>query len=123
MNVAKAEMEIKRFILEAPIPRTEEYFIPMNVCGKIIGRGGASIREITNKSNCKIKLNDRIIDAAKDGPQWKDIKEILEPEPNEDWTYKKVVKLTGTETEINSAKVTFIFSVEFRFGMFCFLFN
>ena len=106
VNVAKAEMEIKRFIFEMPTTRTEEYFIPENICGKIIGRGGANIRDMTKKSNCKIKLNDKGTNDPSKETDEKNVKNIIEAESNDDWTFKKIVKLTGTEDEINAAKVT-----------------
>jgi len=35
----------------------DEMFVPLGCCGKIIGRGGAQIRELQEQSQCRIKVS------------------------------------------------------------------
>jgi transcription antitermination factor NusA-like protein len=55
--VHKAELEIKRMILDMPRSLTQEFMVPDYACGRIIGRGGGNIKEISLMSNCKVMVH------------------------------------------------------------------
>jgi len=46
----KAEFLIKKIISEQPKILTEEYYVPQKCCGRIIGRGGMTIRHLSKIS-------------------------------------------------------------------------
>lgn len=46
----KAEFFIKKIINEQPKILTEEYYVPQRCCGRIIGRGGMTIRHLSKVS-------------------------------------------------------------------------
>ncbi len=99
-------MEIKRLILDMPQLLTEEYYVPDYCCGRIIGRGGSNIKEMSIKSNCKIKLLDKIKSIRKD------VNDIMDNANSNNATdgtscSKKIIALTGSFEQIISAKVTF----------------
>ena len=48
----KAELLIKQVIAQQPVITTEEVYVPKEACGRIIGRGGQSIRQM-----CRISGN------------------------------------------------------------------
>ncbi|XP_032230790.1 tudor domain-containing 6-like [Nematostella vectensis] len=53
----KAELIIKKIVAEQPRQLTEEYLIPQAACGKIIGRGGATIRHLCQVSGARIVVD------------------------------------------------------------------
>lgn len=63
VNVFRAEIEIRGMILDSPHKLTEYFYVPDEACGRIIGRRGATIKEISSLSNCVIKLSDEPVDA------------------------------------------------------------
>ena len=46
----RAEILVKKIIAEQPVLRTEEVFIPQRACGRIIGKGGQTIRNMSSIS-------------------------------------------------------------------------
>jgi len=46
----RAEILVKKIIAEQPVIRTEEIFIPQRACGRIIGKGGQTIRHLCSIS-------------------------------------------------------------------------
>lgn len=46
----RAEILVKKIIAEQPVIRTEEIFIPQRACGRIIGKGGQTIRQLCSIS-------------------------------------------------------------------------
>ena len=46
----RAEILVKKIIAEQPIIRTEEVFVPQRACGRIIGKGGQTIRNMSSVS-------------------------------------------------------------------------
>ena len=46
----RAEILVKKIIAEQPVIRTEEIFIPARACGRIIGKGGQTIRNMSSLS-------------------------------------------------------------------------
>lgn len=46
----RAEILVKKIIAEQPVIRTEEIFIPQRACGRIIGKGGQTIRHMCSVS-------------------------------------------------------------------------
>lgn len=46
----RAEILVKKIIAEQPVIRTEEVFIPQRACGRIIGKGGQTIRNMSSIS-------------------------------------------------------------------------
>ncbi len=59
LNCQRAELEIKRLILDTPMIITEEFYVPEYTCGRIIGRAGANIKQIRNLTNVNIKIAER----------------------------------------------------------------
>ena len=121
MDVARAEIEIKRIIVDTPHALTEEYWVPEYACGRIIGRGGVSIKEMSNMCGCVIKLVDVVggrgkngggvikTDAAAISTEFMKIMgngAALPP------ALKKIIRLTGSNEQIANAKVS-IFSMFF----------
>lgn len=53
-NARKAEFLIKKIINEQPKIFTEEYYVPQRSCGRIIGRGGMTIRHLSKVSGKKM---------------------------------------------------------------------
>lgn len=100
MNAQKAELEIKRLILDNPMPLTEEYFVPDFACGRIIGKGGQNIKEISQMSNCRIKLSDKIY--SMENKQHVDLYDKLVSSEN---VAKKKITISGTTEQILCAKV------------------
>ena len=98
-NAQKAELEIKRLILDNAMPLTEEYLVPDFACGRIIGKGGQNIREIQVISNCRIKLTDKIYN--RDSKQLAELDDRLAA-LNES---KKKITISGTTEQILCAKV------------------
>lgn len=106
INIQHAELEIKKLILDMPMVLVEEYYVPDYACGKIIGRGGSSIKEISKTSNCKIKLTDRMYSQKKTKNNGKLITQITESSSTEtiNRSQTKIVTLSGSNEEILSAK-------------------
>ena len=96
-----AEMEIKKIILDMPVGLTEEFYVPDFACGRIIGRGGSSIKEMQMISNCKINLSDKINPATLKNPKVTDLFSIDESTE----VKRKVIALTGSFEQICHAKV------------------
>jgi len=98
----RAELEIKKLILDSPICLTREYLVPEYACGRIIGRGGASIREISVLSNCKVVLDKK--NAGISSCSREDLSVIggLGDLRTSD---TKLLQLTGSIEQIESAKV------------------
>ena len=46
-KVKRAEIVIKKVIAEQPVIRTEDVFVPQRACGRIIGKGGQTIRHMS----------------------------------------------------------------------------
>ena len=108
MNTQRAEIEIKRLVLDTPVTLTREYLIPEYACGRIIGRGGASVREISQLSSCKVLIDKRFDSSAliRD----KSLMNIAGiPMNSAEFanTSHKVVTLCGSIEQIESAKVRF----------------
>ena len=106
VNVHRAELEIKRLILDMGTLLTEEFYVPEYVCGRLIGRNGVSIKEICSISNCKVKLHD------KGGRTMNSNNEINKQDleclgENEDANSlsRKLISLTGNSEQIAKAKV------------------
>lgn len=99
-NVQNAEFEIKKMILEYPILITKEFFVPQYACGRIIGKGGSSIKEMSRASSCKISLlearesNENLNTEESNGPS----KDLL-----------KIVRIKGSSEKISFAEVVNFF--------------
>jgi transcription antitermination factor NusA-like protein len=83
------------------VPLTEEYYVPEYCVGRIIGRGGQNIKEISVISNCKVKFMDRM-NQNKSNSKANDINESTKELTK---SQKKIISLTGSVEQINSAKV------------------
>lgn len=95
-NVQKAELEIRRLLADLPVALNEDYLIPDYACGRIIGRGGATIRELCMMSKCRIKLQDNLTHLNRLG--------------NVNIANKRLITITGSVEQIETAKVPlFIF--------------
>ena len=46
----RAEILVKKIIAEQPVIRTEEVYVPQRACGRIIGKGGQTIRHMSHVS-------------------------------------------------------------------------
>ena len=46
----RAEILIKKIIAEQPVIRTEEVYVPQRACGRLIGKGGQTIRHMCSVS-------------------------------------------------------------------------
>ena len=46
----RAEMLVKKTLAEQPVVRTDEVFVPQRACGRIIGKGGQNIRQMSSMS-------------------------------------------------------------------------
>jgi len=79
----QAELEIRKIIAEQPTILMEEILIPQKVVGRIIGKGGESIRQLSRLSGAKINV-DR----------------DTNPRPDD----KKIVRIQGTFEAITNAK-------------------
>ncbi|CAF0784890.1 unnamed protein product [Brachionus calyciflorus] len=82
INVQRAEFEIKKFILDNPISITQDFYVPQYACGRIIGKGGQTIREISS-------------------PSIETLSDI--PENSTDQTFR-VIRITGSNERISFAK-------------------
>ena len=102
VNAQLAEIEIKKLVLDMPMQLTEEYFVPDYACGRIIGRGGANIKEMSMISNCKIKLKDKFGSTVLNKSSMSDLTPI-DDDPNS--VQRKVISLTGSFEQIAHAKV------------------
>lgn len=102
----RAELEIKRLVLDMPIALTKEFLVPEYACGRIIGRGGGAVREMSLLSNCKIQVDKKCV---------KDIsKNDFTVIGNlENLNTCKVVSLTGSFEQIETAKVRFLLNNRF----------
>lgn len=110
-NIQLAEIEIKKFVLDTAILLTEEYYVPEVVCGKIIGRNGASIKEMSVNSNCQIKLTDKGV-SKRGKVTCKDIVGSMEE------LYggpKKVLILSGSTEQIACAKALIVARINEEF--------
>ena len=83
-----------------PVVLTEEYYVPEYCCGRIIGRGGANIKEMSLISNCKIKLTDR--KPSKHASVASDLLNSTSCELNA--SQRKIIALSGSVEQIASAK-------------------
>ncbi|CAF1336961.1 unnamed protein product [Adineta ricciae] len=61
-HVYEAEVEIRRMIADLPQYEQIEMFIPENACGYLIGRNGATIRDIRDTSKARLNMDKKIID-------------------------------------------------------------
>ncbi len=104
-NVQKAELEIKRLILDNAMQLTEEYLVPDFACGRIIGKGGANIREIQMVSNCRIKLTDKMYN--RDSMQLTDLYDTAKLAISND--FRKKITISGSTEQILCAKVNIKF--------------
>jgi tudor domain-containing protein 2 len=110
-DVQKAELEIKRLIVDMPVFLSGNYYVPDYACGRIIGRGGQSIKEMQKMSNCKIRLMDRVPSSSSGGMGSKKKKEVsrellskLGIMSDQQNSCLKVVNLIGGSEQINLAK-------------------
>lgn len=46
----RAEILVKKIIAEQPVIKTEDIFVPQRACGRIIGKGGQTIRHMCSVS-------------------------------------------------------------------------
>lgn len=116
--VQRAELEIKRLVLDAPINLTYEFLVPEFACGRIIGRGGKSIREISTVSNCKVTIerkspsDTQLSNARRDlilDMSWNDDYESTTTTTNSSNMPKyKLLTLVGSFEQIESAKVSLL---------------
>ncbi|XP_067035394.1 tudor domain-containing 6-like [Acropora muricata] len=53
----RAEILIKKIIAEQPVIRTEAVDVPQRACGRIIGKGGQTIRHMCSVSGARIKID------------------------------------------------------------------
>ena len=98
----RAELEIKRMISDMPVCLTEEYYIPDYACGRIIGKCGANIKELSSLSNCKIKIVDR----ARSSNSFNDINNDCKMLVDSSFCFgKKLISFTGAIEQIQKAKV------------------
>jgi hypothetical protein len=107
MNVHRAELEIKRIILDVPKTLSEYYYVPESACGYIIGRSGANIREISSLSNCRVKVHDDINQSKILNTIKQEIKLITNPDsssPN-GIAGHKLMCINGNAEQILHAKV------------------
>ncbi|KAK3697181.1 hypothetical protein QZH41_013552 [Actinostola sp. cb2023] len=65
-KVRQAEFLIKKIINEQPKVSTEEYYIPQRSCGRIIGRGGMTIRHLSKVSGKVQQLYSARINILRD---------------------------------------------------------
>ncbi|KAL3854394.1 hypothetical protein ACJMK2_013665 [Sinanodonta woodiana] len=63
-----AECLIRKIIADQPVKITTEMHVPAKCIGRIIGRNGESVRQISRSSNTKIYI-DRTRDGYRDGPR------------------------------------------------------
>lgn len=114
VNVQRAEFDIKRMILEFPVSLTEEYYVPDYACGRIIGKGGATIREMTNMSNCRIKLLEKSTKQANSliSSTDKSSQQLLSSDSQASLTNysKKMISISGSFEQIAFAKVNYLYS-------------
>jgi len=100
VNVQQAELEIKKFISDTGRLLTEEYFIPDYAVGRIIGKNGTIIREMSRASNCLIKFSSS--GKSKPGKECANIVESMDEMKSSE---KKVISFSGNAENISSAKV------------------
>lgn len=108
LDAQRAELEIKRLVADTPVALTKNFYVPEFACGKIIGRGGEIIREITNKSRAKIKLHngtERLY--KKSGIENSEISLISNEFAGPDNYSFRVVTLNGSIEQIAHAKVKY----------------
>ena len=86
--VYEAEVEVRRLIAELPRYEEIEMFVPENACGYLIGKNGATIKEIRDTSKAKFNFDRKIIDHS------------------ENKRFSRLI-ISGTAEQISSAKVTF----------------
>lgn len=53
----RAEILVKKIIAEQPVIRTEEVYVPQRACGRIIGKGGQTIRHMSHVSGARIRID------------------------------------------------------------------
>ncbi|XP_062589324.1 tudor and KH domain-containing protein homolog [Saccostrea cucullata] len=82
-SAQKAELIIREFVANMPVVLTEQIFVPSSALGRIIGRGGETIRSISRSANAKV-----YIDRTKD-----EYREV-----------DREVQITGTREQIDLAK-------------------
>jgi hypothetical protein len=86
---------------------TEEYYVPDYVCGRLIGKNGSSIKEITTASNCKIKIHDnKSRNSCSNNDESRSDLELLGSNGQEDDSSiaRKLLTLSGTTEQIARAK-------------------
>ena len=122
LNVVRAEIEIRRLILDSPSKLTEYFYVPYEACGRIIGRRGSTIKEISSLSNCVIKLSDEPVDVNDSKVKKNSLISELpsdrpdaarDPEDADDYEFELVAKqklkkiaITGSFEQIEQAKVS-----------------
>lgn len=55
-NVTHAESLIEKYIIEQPVIYTETLTVPLSSVGRIIGRGGETIRAIQDQSKARVNV-------------------------------------------------------------------
>lgn len=92
--------------------------MPEYACGRIIGRGGASIREISTLTNCKVNIDkkhshssvqDQPAGALNEIPLIGGGSSILD---NDSKSKTKLISLAGSVEQIEAAKVCLFFCWE-----------
>ena len=96
LNVYQAELELKKLLLDSPAHFQEDYLVRDNVCGRLIGKKGANIKELCKFVNCKINIGevDEISSQATKKSSFM----------NQDNKFKKLT-ICGTIDQIEIAKV------------------
>jgi hypothetical protein len=112
VEVQRAELEIKRMLVDMPVTFTEKLFVPEYACGLIIGKGGANIKEMQSISSCRINLIDNLNQSdrnkisnelmAKANPS------MLEAQAKNCSRNKPVVTINGSFEQIMQAKVRIV---------------
>jgi hypothetical protein len=90
-------------LLDTPLNLTQTYFVPDYACGKIIGKGGANIKEISIATNCRLKLNDKIYNENIDNNNNNNCNQEIDNLFQGSYA-KKMLTFTGSSEQIAQAK-------------------
>jgi len=58
-DVTLAESMIEKFVMEQPVVSTHTISVPQSCVGRIIGKGGESIRQIQDMSRAKVTVDSQ----------------------------------------------------------------
>lgn len=67
-NAQEAELLIRTMIQNQPVILTEEMFVPQKTLGRIIGKGGVSVKEMQRISQAKIKVDSGPLNSTDRNP-------------------------------------------------------